>query len=94
MFAGISPVFLGAIILPIVGNAAEHAGAIMFAHKGKLDLSLGVAIGSSTQIALFVLPFLVLLGWMSKKNLSLEFGSYESFSLLLTILIVTFAIKG
>eukprot|EP01032_Pedospumella_encystans_P016814 gene16814-19166_t len=44
---GISKVFIAAILLPIVGNAAEHAGAVIFAMKGKLDLSLGVAIGSS-----------------------------------------------
>ena len=90
---GISQVFIAAIILPIVGNAAEHAGAVMFAIKGKLDLSLGVAIGSSTQIALCVLPLLVLIGWCAGLKLSLNFGAYESGSLLLTVISVTFAIK-
>jgi Ca2+:H+ antiporter len=90
---GVSAVFLSAIVLPIVGNAAEHAGAVMFAIKGKLDLSLGVAIGSSTQIALLVLPLLVILGWISDLDMSLNFGAYESLSLLLSVITVTFAIK-
>lgn len=90
---GISKVFIAAIILPIVGNAAEHAGAVMFAMKGKLDLSLGVAIGSSTQIALCVLPLLVIIGWCGKYDLSMNFGSFEAGTLLLSVISVTFAIK-
>lgn len=89
----ISSIFLSAIILPIVGNAAEHAGAVMFAVKNKLDLSIGVAIGSSTQIALMVLPLLVILGWMTGRNMSLNFGGFEASSLFLTVVLVTFAIK-
>lgn len=91
--AGISAIFISAIILPIVGNAAEHAGAILFAMKGKLDLSLGVAIGSTTQIALCVLPFLVLLAWAFKLNLDLNFGAYETLTLFLATICVTFGIK-
>lgn len=91
--AGISGIFLSAIVLPIVGNAAEHAGAVMFAVKGKLDLSLGVAIGSSTQIALCVLPLLVIIGWMADLNMSLNFGAYEASTLFLSVVSVTFAIK-
>lgn len=91
--ANISAVFVAAIVLPIVGNAAEHAGAVMFAMKNKLDLTLGVAIGSSTQIALFVLPFLVIIGWMGGYDLSLNFGGYETATIFLTVITVTFAIK-
>lgn len=91
--AGISAIFISAIILPIVGNAAEHAGAVMFAMKGKLDLSLGVAIGSSTQIALLVMPLLVLLGWMMGQPMNLDFGGFESATLFLSVVSVTFAIK-
>ncbi len=91
--AGISGIFLAAVVLPIVGNAAEHAGAVMFAMKDKLDLSLGVAIGSSTQIALLVLPLLVLLGWMMDKDMNLNFGAFESATLFLAVVSVTFAIK-
>jgi Ca2+:H+ antiporter len=71
----------------------SFSGAVMFAWKGKVDLALGVAIGSSTQIALCVLPFLVILGWMMGKDLDLNFGSYESTCVLLTVISVTFAIK-
>jgi len=90
---GISKVFIAAILLPIVGNAAEHAGAVIFAMKGKLDLSLGVAIGSSTQIALCVLPLLVIIGWMGGYDLSLNFGSFEAGTLFLSVISVVFAIK-
>lgn len=91
--AGISGVFIAAIVLPIVGNAAEHAGAVLFAMKGKLNLTLGVAIGSSTQIALFVMPALVILGWMMGKDLDMNFGAYEAGTIVLTVISVTFAIK-
>lgn len=52
--------FISVILLPIVGNAAEHASAIMFAMKDKLDITLGVAIGSSTQISMFVVRLLLI----------------------------------
>ena len=58
-----SVAFISVILLPIVGNAAEHASAVMFAMKNKMDISLGVAVGSSTQIALLVIPFCVIVGW-------------------------------
>jgi Ca2+:H+ antiporter len=54
--------FVGAIIVGIVGNAAEHSSAIVLARKGKMDLSIRIAAGSGTQIALFVVPILVLVG--------------------------------
>jgi len=58
--AGISQLFLGLILIPIVGNAAEHYSAIVFAYRNKMDLAISVAANSSTQIAVFVAPFLVL----------------------------------
>lgn len=91
--AGISGIFIAAILLPIVGNAAEHGGAVVFAMKGKLNLTLGVAIGSSTQIALFVLPLLVIIGWMINRELDMSFGGYETGTIFLTIIATTFAIK-
>jgi Ca2+:H+ antiporter len=90
---GMSKVFIAAILLPIVGNAAEHASAVMFAVKGKLDLALGVAIGSSTQISICVLPFLVIIAWIGGYDLSLNFGSFEAATLFLSVVCVTFAIK-
>ena len=56
---GISKTFVGLILLPIVGNAAEHATAVTVACKDKMDLAIGVAVGSSLQIALLVIPFVV-----------------------------------
>ncbi|KAL6329902.1 hypothetical protein AAG906_039817 [Vitis piasezkii] len=65
--------FISVILLPIVGNAAEHASAIIFAMKDKLDISLGVAIGSSTQISMFGIPFCVVVGWIMGRPMDLNF---------------------
>lgn len=59
----IGETFVGLILLPIVGNAAEHATAVTVACKDKMDLAIGVAVGSSMQIALLVLPLVVVIGW-------------------------------
>ena len=59
----ISDTFVGLILLPIVGNAAEHATAVTVAVKDKMDLAIGVAVGSSMQIALLVLPLAIVIGW-------------------------------
>lgn len=77
--------FIGVILLPIVGNAAEHATAVSSAAKGKMDLCLGVAVGSSTQIALFVLPFSVLVGWAYDVPMSLDFRSFDATVMLLSV---------
>jgi hypothetical protein len=61
---GISKTFVGLILLPIVGNAAEHATAVTVACKDKMDLAIGVAVGSSMQIALLVLPLIIVIGWI------------------------------
>jgi len=66
----ISETFVGLILLPIVGNAAEHATAVTVAIKDKMDLSIGVAVGSSMQIALLVLPFVVVIGWIAGMSFS------------------------
>lgn len=90
---GISGVFLSTIVLPIIGNAAEHASAVVFGVKNKLDLSIGIAVGSACQISVFVIPFMVTVGWMIGKDMSLNFGEFESYTLFLTVILVTFAIK-
>lgn len=66
----ISPEFIGLIMIPIVGNAAEHVTAVTVAIKDKMDLAIGVAVGSSMQIALFVLPLIVIIGWFADKDAS------------------------
>lgn len=68
-------------------QAAEHASAIVFAAKNRLDISLGVAVGSSIQIALFVTPFCVLVGWTMGQPLDLNFQVFETVVVFLTVLI-------
>jgi len=70
--------FIGIILLPIVGNACEHASAIRFAVQDKPGLSIGIAVGSSTQISLFVVPLSVLMGWWLDQPMDLNFGSLNT----------------
>ncbi|KAH6681342.1 Sodium/calcium exchanger protein-domain-containing protein [Halenospora varia] len=90
--SGLSETFIGLIILPIVGNAAEHVTAVTVATKNKMDLAIGVAVGSSIQIALFVTPFVVLLGWAMDKEMSLYFTLFETVSLFVSAFIVNFLV--
>ncbi|XP_034678412.1 vacuolar cation/proton exchanger 5-like isoform X1 [Vitis riparia] len=85
--------FISVILLPIVGNAAEHASAIMFAMKDKLDISLGVAIGSSTQISMFAIPFCVVIGWIMGCPMDLNFQLFETATLFITVLVVAFLLQ-
>lgn len=89
---GVSEAFVGLIILPIVGNAAEHVTAVTVASKNKMDLAIGVAVGSSIQIALFVTPVIVLLGWILAKDMSLYFTLFETISLFVSAFIVNFLV--
>ncbi|KAL8747523.1 MAG: hypothetical protein Q9190_000611 [Brigantiaea leucoxantha] len=88
----VSEAFIGLIILPIVGNAAEHVTAVVVASKNKMDLAIGVAVGSSIQIALFVTPVIVLLGWILQKDMSLYFSLFETISLFVSAFIVNFLV--
>jgi Ca2+:H+ antiporter len=74
---GFGELFVGAIIVGIVGNAAEHSSAILLARKGKIDLSIGIAAGSGTQIALFVVPILVFAGIAMGQPFTLVFTMLE-----------------
>ena len=85
---GFGEVFVGAIIIGIVGNAAEHSSAIILARKGKIDLSIGIAAGSGTQIALFVVPVLVIFGIILNQPFTLEFTIYELVTLFLAAIIL------
>ncbi|KAF2153857.1 Calcium/proton exchanger [Myriangium duriaei CBS 260.36] len=89
---GVSKTFIGLILIPIVGNAAEHVTACVVAYKDKMDLAIGVAIGSSMQIALFVTPFLVLLGWAMDKPMTLHFQMFETVVFFLSVLVVNYLI--
>ncbi len=85
---GFGEVFIGAIIVGIIGNAAEHGSALILATKNKLDLSIGIASGSGTQVALFVAPILVIIGMISHHPFTLVFTTFELISLLLAVIIL------
>ncbi|CAE6437998.1 unnamed protein product [Rhizoctonia solani] len=89
----ISKEFVGLILLPIVGNAAEHVTAVTVSVKDKLDLSIGVAVGSSIQIALFVIPLLVVIAWGMGKPLTLLNDPFESVVLFLSVLVVNYVVS-
>lgn len=85
---GMTSVFVGVIVVAIIGNAAEHSTAILVARKNRMDLSLGIAIGSSIQIALFVAPILVLLSyWLAPSPMNLVFTPAEVIAVTLSVLI-------
>merc|ERR1740117_2411858 len=86
--AGISQHFIGIILLPIVGNACEHMSAVRFAIQDKPGLSIGIAVGSSTQISLFVVPFSVLMGWYHDKPMDLNFGSLNTTVVDISVVVV------
>ncbi|KAJ5893807.1 calcium ion transporter Vcx1 [Penicillium taxi] len=90
---GISKTFIGLVLIPIVGNAAEHVTAVVVAYKNKMDLAIGVALGSSLQIALFVTPFLVILGWILGIDMTLHFQTFETVAFFISGLVVTLLIQ-
>ncbi|GJC84941.1 vacuolar calcium ion transporter [Colletotrichum liriopes] len=85
-------IFIGLIILPIVGNAAEHVTAVTVAMKNKMDLAIGVAVGSSIQIALFITPIVVIIGWALDRDMSLYFTLFETVCLFVSTFIVNFLV--
>ena len=89
---GVSQAFIGLIILPIVGNAAEHVTAVTVAMKNKMDLAIGIAVGSSIQIAIFITPFIVVLGWIMSKPMTLYFNIFETVALFVTAFVVNFLV--
>lgn len=80
--------FIGTILLPIVGNMAEHLTAVWMAAKGKMEISLGIAIGSSIQISVGMIPILVLVGWAIKEPLTLYFETFETVILVAAVFLV------
>jgi Ca2+:H+ antiporter len=77
----LSPMFLGLIIIPIIGNAAEHAAAVVLSRKGQIDLGLQIALGSSTQVALLVAPMLVFASVLMGRSMNLVFTPFEVLAL-------------
>ncbi|PTB70756.1 Ca2+ transporter [Trichoderma citrinoviride] len=90
---GLSEEFVGLILLPIVGNAAEHATAVTVAVKDKMDLAIGVAVGSSMQVALFLIPLLVVIGWgMGIEEMNLSFDTFQVAVMFVAVLLVNYLI--
>ncbi len=74
---GLSQIFVGLILIPIIGNAAEHSSAVMMAMKNRIDLAVSISVGSAIQVALLVAPLLVLLGVLIGKPMDLSFTMME-----------------
>src|SRR5262249_17890183 len=85
---GVTEVFIGIIVVAIIGNAAEHSTAVWVAVRNKMDLSLGIAIGSSLQIALFVAPLLVYVSYGFGRPMNLEFTIPEVVAVIVAVYIV------
>jgi Ca2+:H+ antiporter len=84
---GLTKVFLGVVVVAIVGNAAEHSSAVMVALKNKMDLAVGIAIGSALQVALFVAPALVFASYLRGHPMDLLFTTMEIVAVILAVLI-------
>lgn len=85
---GLSPLFVGLILIPIIGNAAEHSSAMFFAIRNKLDVSLEIAVGSSTQVALFVAPAVVFISLALGRPMDFIFGAFEIGAVAIATLVV------
>jgi Ca2+:H+ antiporter len=85
---GLTEVFVGVILVAIIGNAAEHSTAVLVAIKDKMDLALNIAIGSSMQIALFVAPVLVFVSYLFGKPMDLLFTTLEVVTVAVSVAIV------
>ncbi|KAI0780581.1 calcium/proton exchanger [Trametes elegans] len=85
--------FIGLILLPIVANAAEHVTSVWMAMKNKMELTIGICVGSSIQIAAFVVPLLVIVGWVTHHDLTLFFADFETIVLFVSVLLVNFLIQ-
>ena len=86
---GLSELFVGLILIPVIGNAAEHSSAVMFALRNKVDVTLEIAIGSSTQIALFVAPVLVFISLAVGHPMDFVFSTFEVAAVGLSALLMT-----
>jgi Ca2+:H+ antiporter len=84
----LSKPFIGIILLPIVGNAVEHVTAVRVALNDKMELAMGVAVGSATQVSLFVVPVVVVAGWALGEPMTLAFPRFEILVYLMSIIIV------
>ena len=87
---GLTQIFIGVIIVPLIGNAAEHLVAVQVAYKNKIELSMAISLGSSLQIALFVAPILVFIALLFGQNLLLVFTGFELVAIILAAVVAAF----
>ncbi|EKM82500.1 hypothetical protein AGABI1DRAFT_111112 [Agaricus bisporus var. burnettii JB137-S8] len=85
--------FIGLILLPIVANAAEHVTSVWMAMKDKMEITIGICIGSSIQIAAFVIPLLVIIGWITGQNLTLYFANFETVAFFVSVILTNTLIQ-
>jgi Ca2+:H+ antiporter len=90
---GLSEVFIGLIVVPIIGNAAEHSSAILMAMKNRMDLAVSIAVGSSAQVALLIAPVLVFAGLAFGKPMDLAFSTFEVVSVALAVAVATTVVR-
>jgi Ca2+:H+ antiporter len=90
---GVSKSFIGLIIVPIVGNAGEFVAVIHQARRDNIDFAIGLIVGATLQIALFVTPFLVLLGWIIGQPMSLRFDTFQTVVLSMSVIVVNCLIR-
>ncbi|KAI8649815.1 Vacuolar calcium ion transporter [Fusarium keratoplasticum] len=87
--SGISRAFIGLILIPIIGNAAEHVTAVVVAVRDKMDLAMSVAVGSSIQISLLVTPLLVIVSWALGSDMSFHFETFQTAVYFVSVLVVS-----
>jgi len=90
---GLSEFFVGIILVPIIGNAAEHSSAVMLAVKARMDLALGIALGSTVQVALLVAPLLVFAGLLMGQPMDLAFTPFEVAGVALAVWIASVIVQ-
>lgn len=90
---GLSEVFVGLIIIPIIGNAAEHSSAVLMAMKNRMDLAVSIAMGSSAQVALLIAPLLVFAGLAFGQPMDLSFSAFEVVSVALAVAIANTVVR-
>jgi Ca2+:H+ antiporter len=90
---GLSEVFVGIIVVPIIGNAAEHSSAVLMAMKNRMDLAVSIAVGSSAQVALLIAPVLVFVGLALGKPMDLAFNIFEVASVALAVAVATSVVR-
>jgi Ca2+:H+ antiporter len=90
---GLSEMFVGIIIVPIIGNAAEHSSAVLMAMRNRMDLAVSIAIGSSVQVALLIAPVLVFVGLALGQPMDLAFNIFEVAAVTLAVGVATSVVR-